>query len=110
MKTREMKNDAGIVTGFSVSNLFLRRWAVPKVVRSIPGARVVRKQRPFRFRARDDFCEFVVDGKTFLVIEPFGDNSKYWVVAEPPEPHCPSLAKVREAFARHRVLFGLHAG
>jgi hypothetical protein len=31
------------------------------------------------------------------------------VVCEPPE-ECQQLQKVREAFARHRVLLGLYAG
>jgi len=71
---------------------------------------LVRKQRPFRVAGPDDFCEFLVDGKTFLVIEPFGDNSQFWVVAEPPEPHCPPLGRVRDAFERYRGWFGLFAG
>lgn len=84
MKTAEPRNDNGVVTGFSVGSALLTRWGVPRIIRSIPGARVVRKQRPFRFAGPDDFCEFMVDGKTFLVIEPFGDNDKFWVVAKPP--------------------------
>jgi len=98
-----------MLTGFRISNLFVRRGSLPNIVCTIPGARIVRKQRSFRLAGRDDFCEFVVDGKTFLVIEPFGDNSQFWVVTEPPED-CPQLAKVRDAFRKRRVLFGLLAG
>ena len=108
MKTRDLRQESGQLTGFIVSNLLLSRYRVPRIVASIPGARVVRKQRRFA-RARDDFCEFVVGGKTFLAIEPFGDNDCYWVVAEPPEDS-PQLAEVRAAFERHRVLFGAFAG
>lgn len=109
MKTRELKSNDGTVTGFSVSHLFICRHDIPKIVSSIPGAKVVRKQRPFRLAGPDDFCEFIVDGKTFLAMEPFGDNSEFWVVTEPPE-ECPQIARVRQAFAEHRVLFGLYAG
>lgn len=109
MKTKELRNDEGRLTGFRVSKLFLSRHGVPKVVATIPGAQVVRKQKPFAFSSPDDFCEFVLEGKTFLAIEPFGDNSEFWVIAEPPK-ECPQMHKVREAFARHRVLFGLYAG
>lgn len=76
---------------------------------SISGAQILRKQRRFRLSGPDDFCEFVVDGKTFLAIEPFGDNTEFWIVAEPPE-ECPQIEKVREAFAKHRVLFGMYSG
>ena len=110
MKTEDMHNDEGILTGFSISNFFLSRHTVPKIVGSIPGAQIVRKQRRFVVGAPDDFCEFVVDGKTFLAIEPFGDNTEFWVVAAPPEADCPQIEKVRAAFAEHRVLFGLYAG
>ena len=109
MKTRELREKDGRLTGFIVSNVLLGRHGVPKIVASIPGAQIIRKQAPFRLNGRDDFCEFIVDGKTFLAIEPFGDNNQFWVVAEPPE-ECPQLAKVREAFTKHRVLFGLYGG
>jgi hypothetical protein len=109
VNTVELRNNGGTLTGFSVSNLLLRRGAVPKIVRKIPGARIVRHQRPFRLSGPDDFCEFELDGRTFLVIEPFGDNSRYLVVTEP-FGDSPQLAMVRDAFARHRVLFGLLAG
>ncbi len=109
MRTRELRAEDGRLTGFIVSNAFLSRHGVPKVVATIPGAEIRRKQRRFAFSAPDDFCEFVVEGKTFLAIEPFGDNSEYWVVAQPADDS-PQLAKVREAFSRHRVLFGLYGG
>ena len=109
MQTAELRNDTGIVSGFSVGSALLTRWGVTRIVQSIPGARLVRKQQSFRLAGPDDFCEFVVDGKTFLVIEPYGDNSRFWVVADP-EPQCPPLVKVRHAFERYRGLFGLFAG
>jgi len=109
MKTSEIRNDEGRLIGFSVSNVLLSRHRVPKIVTSIPGARIRRKQRRFVLSAPDDFCEFEVEGKTFLAIEPFGDNSCFWLVTEPPED-CPQIAKVRDAFAKHRVLFGLYDG
>jgi len=110
MKTKELKNDSGIVTGFSVGSTRLTRWGVPKIIRTIPGAQLIRKQSPFRLAGPDDFCEFTLDGKRFLVIEPFGDNSEFWVIAEPPEPQCFPLTKVRGAFENYHGLFGFFAG
>lgn len=104
-----MRNEQGVLTGFSVSNLFLRRHNVPKIVARIPDAQVIRKQKWFHFSGPDDSCEFTVDGKKFLAIEPFGDNSEFWIVCEPPE-ECPQIKRVENAFAKHRVLFGLYAG
>ena len=83
MKTSDLRDEQGQLTGFSVSNLLLSRHAVARVVGSIQGVEIIRKQKRFVFSARDDFCEFVVDGKTFMAIEPFGDNSEFWVVPGP---------------------------
>jgi hypothetical protein len=105
MKTIEMRNDRGLITGFRVRDVFLSRLAIPKIVLSIPGARANRKHRLFQTN-RDDFCEFEVDGRTFLVIEPFGENTEFCVVQEPPIGDTPELRKVRQAFESRRVLFG----
>ena len=109
MKTRDLRNDQGQLTGFIVSNLMLSRHGVPRIVADIPGAELLRKQKRFVLFAPDDFCEFIVDGKTFLAIEPFGDNSEFWVVTEPPED-CPQIEAVRRAFEAHRLFGRQHAG
>jgi len=82
---------------------------VSKIVASIPGARIVRKQKRFALSAPDDFCEFEMDGKTFFAIEPFGDNDCYWIVTHPSE-ECFQLSKVRDVFEKHRFFFGLFNG
>ena len=97
MKTDNLRNDDGTINGFIVSNLLLGRHDVPRIVATIPGATIIRKQKRFMLSAPDDFCEFVVEGKTFVAIEPFGDNSEYWIVTEPPE-ECPQIETVRRAF------------
>lgn len=109
MNTRDLRQEGGQLSGFIISNLLLSRRGAIRVASAIPGVTIVRAQRPLCLSGPDDFCEFVLQGNTFLVIEPFGDNSEYWVVSEPPEDS-PQLAAVREAFASHRVLFGALAG
>jgi len=107
VKIRDMHNDDGVLTGFAVSNLVLRRRGVSRIIRSLTDARIIREQPTFRVGGRDDFLEFVLDGITFLVIEPFGDNSEYWIVSEPTTGDSEQLRKTRDAFRGHRALFGL---
>lgn len=104
MKTRDLRSDQGHLTGFRVSSLLLSRHGFPRVVADIPGVEIVRRQRRFAPSAPEDFCEFIVDGKTFLAIEPFGDSSEFWVVTDPPE-ECAQIEAVRRAFEEHQ-LFG----
>ena len=105
MKARDMHNDAGIRTGFRISSARIGRHGVAKVAESIPGVQIVRKQARFAIQGRDDFCEFILDGQTFLAIEPFGDNTEFWIVAEPPAAECEQLDQVQAAFRAHRPLF-----
>ncbi len=99
-----MHNDAGILTGFEVSNLLLTRGRASRLAQQVPGAIVSRWPRLFPFRyfgePDDDFCAFSVDGVPFLIIEPFGDNDCYWIVAEEPDPSArPLIERARRVFA-----------
>ena len=99
MKTRDLHNGGGTLTGFQVRNLLLSRRRACRIVQSIPGSVVSRWPRRFAW-SDDDFCAFSVDGVPFLIIEPFGDNNCYWIVAEEPDPGSrPLIERVREAFA-----------
>ena len=103
-----MRRDDGVVTGFSIGGYLLSRSGCQKVIRTIPGVEVKRSHRPFRmFGARDDFCEFVVDGTPFLAIDLYGENMEFWIVQKDPERNCPPLEKVCEAFRKARKFFGL---
>jgi hypothetical protein len=46
----------------------------------------------------DEFCTFRVNGKTFVLEEPFGDNSRYLVYEQPPQPSA-ELEALKQAFA-----------
>lgn len=103
MKTRHIHDDAGMLTGFEVSNLLLTRRRACRLAERVAGAMVSRRPRPFPFRyfgEPDDFCAFSVDGVSFLMIEPFGDNDRYWIVAEHPDPTVqPLIERIRHVFA-----------
>lgn len=99
MKTRDMRNDAGILTGFEVSNWLLSRRRAGRIAQGVSGSVVSRWPRRFAWSA-DTFCAFSVDGVGFLIIEPFGDNNCYWIVAQEPTPGMqPLIERVRSAFA-----------
>jgi len=111
MEIHDIRDEDGRAFAFEVENTFLGRHGACRVVQRLPRARVVRSQGRFAWSNRDDFCEFVLDGVTFVVEEPFGDNSRYWIGPMPPR-YVPQIATVRDAFARagFRGWFGRNAG
>jgi hypothetical protein len=82
---------------FETTNCGRRRAC--RIVRRIPGVAIVREPKLFGWLYEpDEFCEFTLDGVTFKIWEPFGDNSRYWV-GPVPTVACEQLAIVRAAFA-----------
>jgi len=73
MRTNPTHDEEGRLFAFEISSLLGRRFAC-RIAASVPGVRVV----AFNLRS-DVFCEFEVAGETFIIEEPFGDNSRYWI-------------------------------
>ena len=71
------------------------------LVEGIAGVQVVKRPLFLSSMREDEFCEFEVDGVSFIVFEPFGDNSRYWVGPKGNE-FVEHVAKVREAFESAR--------
>jgi len=73
MRTQPTQDEQGQLLGFEISSLLERRFA-GQIAASVPGARVTAS----KLRS-DVFCEFEVVGETFVIEEPFGHNSRYWI-------------------------------
>lgn len=73
MRIHPTQDEQGQLLGFEISSLLGRRFA-RRIAASVPGARVTASNL-----RSDVFCEFEVAGETFVIEEPFGDNSRYWI-------------------------------
>jgi hypothetical protein len=100
MRIYDLKAPDGSLRAFEVENTLLGRKRACRLAESIPGASIVRRSR--LFRDTDDFCEFTLGGETFVIEEPWGDNSRYWVGTKD-EPRTNSLLAVRQAFECHKT-------
>ncbi len=99
MKTYDLHDAEGRLYAFEVSNVLLGRRGAVRVIRSIPGARVTRTPAALSWLREETFCEFEIDGVRFVVWEPFGDSSRYWIGPEPVGSR-PQLDQIRSAFQR----------
>ena len=84
MKIKRQKNDAGEFRCFTISNTFLTRRGVARRLMKCSGVQVTKK--PSIFGGGDDaFCEFEYKNLKFSILEPFGDNTEYWITCEKPD-------------------------
>lgn len=104
MRTYDLKDKKGRVFAFEVSNFLLGRQNLCKVILTVPNAKILRK--PKRFSSEETFCEFKVENQRFTAMEPFGDNSRYWIGPKPPK-WCKQIRKVQKAFAGYNPIRAL---
>jgi len=98
MRTYPLNNDLQQLHAFEISNTFTSRNAVTKIIEKIPNATITKRPKFLSwFRDGDVFCIFNINNKVFTIEEPFGDNSRYLIGANPPD-HCSEIAIIEEAF------------
>jgi len=102
MKVYDVLDKDGRVFAFEVNNFLLSRRRVCAIVRKIPGVRVI--HAPKLFSRDEEFCEFEVDGQRFVVWEPWGDSSRFWIGPKSKQ-WCPEIKIVRDFFAAHKRFF-----
>ncbi|MBX3134043.1 MAG: hypothetical protein KF689_11750 [Gemmatimonadaceae bacterium] len=83
---------------FEVPNGLGGRLAACRVPSQLAGASLTRRYRPFR-PSPDDFCEFRYRDTDFIILEMFGDNSRFLVAATDSPSARAAVADVRTAFA-----------
>ena len=90
---------------FEVDGAMLGRRGVVRVVRTIPGAQVLRSPKPFsRFREYE-FCEFQVNGVRFYVEEE--EVGGRFLVSPRDQSQRSTADLVRQAFAQASPMFGV---
>ena len=94
---------SGALHAFEVSNVWLQPRAIARLVRT-QGADVTFRRR--LFRSGDIHLKFNFKGKEFQVVEPFGDNSRYWIgpAGDSPAPSA-EISDLHDVFVHYRPGF-----
>jgi len=98
MRTFPIKDDAGQVFAFEIrARLF--GWRLAKRLRDTPGVSNVRP-RKWWVGSTDVHIRFQYQGREYIVLEPWGDSSRWWIGPEDrTAPHVP-LDELERAIAR----------
>jgi hypothetical protein len=70
------------------------------ILRSVNGVASIKRQW-----FNDDRVRFTFHGEPFVVNEPWGDNSRYWIGPENPEASKLDIAPIQLAFQQYRGIF-----
>ena len=97
MKTFPIRRSDGFLHAFEIGNTFISMGSIKRILRSVQG--VSDLKRHFR---TDDRLTFVLNGESWVVHEPWGDSSRYWIGPKEAANHAIRVEPVHEAFARYR--------
>jgi len=78
MKTYPLLDESEFKVGFEIENVYIGLGNIVKLISTIDKVKNVKRRRIFDFK-KENHLEFDYCGDRFIVLEPFGDNSRYWI-------------------------------
>jgi len=103
MRTYPLNRDNGERFGFEINNTWIWIGSIIRILRSVPGVSEV-----CRVRGGAERIKFLLDHEKFVIFEPYGDNSRYWIVPEDPSESAVDQANLHHAFAAYRNPLAKH--
>jgi hypothetical protein len=97
MKTYPEYRDDGALWGFEIQQTWVWIGTILRILRSVPGVSNVQ-----RASGDDRRVLFTLNSEPCIVLEPFGDNSRYWIGPEHPKTSALDLTSLHAEFASHR--------
>jgi hypothetical protein len=100
MRTHPILRDDGTLHAFEVTSAWVTFRPLFKILRSVSGVTDVKRQY-----FNDDRVAFIYRGVPFVVNEPWGDSSRYWIGPSDPTGSNTDLRPLHEAFRQYNNPF-----
>jgi hypothetical protein len=101
MRTYPIVNaDGSRILAFEIENAYVSRGTIAGILKQVDGVENVR--RPRFVKSHDVRIEFSYQGREYVVWEPYGDNSRYWIGLKESEAGDANVLMLEAAFKRYR--------
>lgn len=87
----------GEIVAFEIENLLIGQRQLARILGAEKNVAEVKARRPFA-REAAPLMRFTFSGESFIVDEPYGDSSRYWVGPEKPATFAGSATALAHAF------------
>jgi hypothetical protein len=96
MKTYPIKREDFTLHAFEIENTYISMSAIKKILKSVSGVTSIKRQL-----FSDDRLVFKYNNEDWVVNEPWGDNSRYWIGPKNVENHTLDVTPINEAFNKY---------
>lgn len=101
MKTWPLSKEGEKPFAFEVKGIAAGPRSIGDLLKSVSGVSDV-KVRPLFDKSPDVHVEFRFHGREFMVWEPYGDNSRYWIGPRSEEEKPIDITELEQAFQNYR--------
>lgn len=86
---------------FEIETAYLEPGTVTRLLKDVVGVSHVRERKPFA--PNDEIhAEFRYMNRNYVVWEPYGENTRYWIGPRAPEAGAVSVEPIERAFRQYR--------
>ena len=106
MKTYPLVSDGGDYSGFEIGNTFISLRRIINILKTKLNIQNIRKQK--LFDSSENRINFIYKNQEYIVWEPFGDNSRYWIGLledSNSKNNFKDLKEIEKAFKSHKVFY-----
>lgn len=101
MRVHPVVERNGEIVAFEIENLLIGTRQIARILSEEPQVAEVQARRPFA-REKSPLVRFKLASESFIVDEPYGDSSRYWIGPENPETFLGSAGVLARAFESYR--------
>ena len=98
MRTERIVREDGSLLAFEITSAWLTFRPLFRILRSVSGVSDVRRQY-----FKDDRVSFKFNGEPFVVYEPWGDSSRYWIGPVDTKTSVANAEPLWRAFDTHKA-------
>lgn len=104
MKTYKINDNNGNPFAFEIENLYISLRKIVKILSSVEGVTNINARQLFE-HSRENHIEFEYFGEQFVIWEPFGDNSRYWIGPKEPEIRTERIIEIENIIKKYKPSF-----
>ncbi len=104
MKTYTIKDNNGNPFAFEIDNVYISVRKLVNILGSLEGTGNIKTKKLFE-RHKENHIEFEYSGDPFVIWEPFGDNSRYWIGPKDTEKKSPKIKDIEEILRNYKPPF-----